>query len=154
MIASYFKNFTASVVCSALVAAHLMPTFGYADGWKDAFTQEELDIIFGETEKIPEYIGTHHVVMSLEEAKQIEGELAPAVVWGLNTAGGALIGGATAWASGSSWRGIAIAAAAGVAGGLYGYPGSVLGGVFGNLAGIGFGSIGTAYACSTCHQAK
>lgn len=83
------KPFAVALAGISLLATGMVPVASHAESLQDVFTQQELDILFGEGAQIPNYIGPHRVVMSLEEAQQVEGELAPLIVIGLGAIGGA-----------------------------------------------------------------
>ena len=158
------KPFTAALAGISLLATGMAPVASHAESLQDVFTQQELDILFGEGAQIPKYIGPHRLVMSLEEARQIEGEAAPIVpliligfgfgaaeaAWrGENvliggaqmgaTVGGGILGGMGARALGAGLRGQGIAAAVG-----------------GGAVGFQMTAINQAQAadCPMCHQAK
>ena len=160
------KPFTAALAGVSLLATGMAPVASHAESLQDVFTQQELDILFGEGAQIPKYIGPHRLVMSLEEAQQIEGEafpVVPVIIIGIgagfgalgahsagrNPIGGALIGGmggaggvlfrSGALALGMSNGGVRIATATGS--GLFGAQGAA-------LTSLGGGT------CLTCHQEK
>jgi hypothetical protein len=167
-----FERFQGVRRAVVLALAVSLPTGYFAAGaqagsWQDAFTTEELETLFGEDGAIPQMIGPHRVVMSLEEAEQIEGEVAPLVLiaigagtgalgaWGAgqNPWVGALVGGA---GGAGAWLGAAGAAAVGA-----GVTGQTIGGAIGGgLVGAQFtaltnlGGGGGGGGCASCHQAK
>jgi len=163
MPANFFRPFTAALAGASLLTASLMPVAGHADSWEDSFTAEELDILFGESGSIPSMIGPHRVVMSLDEAKQVEGEN-PAIVIPIviGAIGGGIGGGMTAADQGGSiGYGIAIGAISGGVGGAFipvgsGAWGAAAGGIAGATAGTATGLAlgGSNGACYGCHQKK
>ena len=149
------KPFAAALAGASLLAAGMVPAASHAESLQDVFTQEELDTLFGEGAQIPKYIGPHRVVISLEEARQIEGQAIPVIIWAI---GARIVIGGAAGAYISSQNGANPyygAAVGGLAGGLAGGVGHLASGagVWGGVIGAGAGA-GTAALCYVCHQSK
>ena len=159
------KPFAVALAGISLLATGMVPVASHAESLQDVFTQQELDILFGEGAQIPKYIGPHRVVMSLEEAQQVEGELAPLIVIGLGAIGGAgnaAIQGNNVFAG--ALTGAAVGGGAVVTGGMAGAifgPGAINAGQA--AGGVLFGWQMTALTnlpsgdgdnCMNCHQVK
>lgn len=115
---------------------------------EDVFNEKELEQLFGAGQTIPQWIGPHRVVMSLEEAEQVEGEIFPAIIIGFIVGGttGSIVDLMTNPDSTieSRTKSALIWGTAGAASAIPGW-GIVAGSI---TAGIG------EISCYTCHQAK
>ena len=104
-------------------------------------------ILFGEGGQIPKYIGPHRLVMSLEEARQIEGEALPKFLIGFYI-GGFVGAGFDAATNPNSTKGSRTRSALtwGIGGGAGGAPGGFIAGpIAGGAAQVG---------CNACHEVK
>ena len=141
------KPFAAALAGASLLAAGMVPAASHAESLQDVFTQEELDTLFGEGAQIPKYIGPHRVVMSLQEAQQIEGEALPKFLIGFYI-GGFVGAGVDAATNPNSTKGSRTRSALiwGIGGGVGGAPGGFIAGpIAGGAAQVG---------CNACHEVK
>lgn len=150
------KNFSKATIIlagAALLFASVTPVRTQAESLEDVFSKEELEILFGAGGRIPQRIGPHRVVMSMEEASQVEGEVPPLIViiGAATILGGAFAGGSQALVSGGN---VARGAAAGAGSGAGSFVGGLFGGAGGAIAGGAIGGTATAAACSACHSTK
>ena len=147
------KTFKSAIASMVILTGVIAPISTSAESWQDAFTADELDLLFGGAEEIPGMIGPHRVVMSMEEAASVQGEIPPIVIVGV-VGIGAVTGGGAAWLSGGSGYDIAVGSVAGGSGALLGLFGGAGFGVLGGAVGTAYGTLGTTYGCMNCHQAN
>ena len=116
------------------------------------FSASELETLFGGD--VPKMIGPHPVIMSREEAEQVEGKVVPVVVVGVSTVVGAgvaavrgdniLVGAAQ-----GALVGVATVAGGGLAGTLVGGSAAT---TIGSTVSGGWFTVATEAACYACHK--